>query len=92
MFRCPRTCARPGGRPGPRRSRRPPPCGVAAGLYVILLFSLSVHFLLYSAIIASTPFLLLLLLIVIVIVIVIASVANSRQLELGTRTRTRSWL
>jgi len=48
------TCVRPGGRPGPRRARRPPPCGVAAGLYLVLLFSLSVHFLLYSLIMAST--------------------------------------
>ena len=41
MFRCPRTCARPGGCPGPRRARRPPPCGAAAGLYLIrsLIFS-----------------------------------------------------
>ena len=49
----------PGGRPGPRRAAlcRPPPCDAAAGLYLVLLFSLSVHFLLYSSIMVSTSFL-----------------------------------
>ena len=59
IFRCPCCCRRPGGRPGPRRATvcRAPPCEAAAGLYFVLLFSLSVHFLLYSSIMASTPFL-----------------------------------
>ena len=62
-FRCPCCCRRrPGGRSGPRRAAlcRPPPCEAATGLYLVLLFSLSVHFLLYSSI-----------MIVIVIVIVL---------------------
>ena len=58
IFRSPCSCCRPGGRPGPRHATacRPPPCKAAAGLYLVLLFSLSLHFLLYSSIIASTPF------------------------------------
>ena len=57
IFRCPSTCGRPGGRPGPRRATacRPPPCEAAAGLYLVLLFSLSSHLCLYSSIMASTP-------------------------------------
>jgi hypothetical protein len=45
ILRCPCTCVRPGGRPGPLRARRPAPYGAATGLYLVLLFSLSVHFL-----------------------------------------------
>ena len=58
IFLCPCCCRRPGGLPGPRRALcRPPPCEAAAGLYLVLLVSLPVHFLLYSSIMASNPFL-----------------------------------
>jgi len=68
---CPCTFSHPLGRPGPWRATvcRRPPCEAAAGLYLVLLFSLSVHYLLYSSIIV--------IVIVIVITIVILLVASA---------------